>query len=118
MKRKIVFCMALVALLCFAMPAIASPPVALPTLEPIGLAVNTATYSSVDVPAFVAASPEVSTEVPFVIKSSAIIVSLVAFGFALKAMLAGFKKDRATNTASKLPYDPRRRVLALARDQT
>ena len=36
MKKRMVFLLALVALLCFAMPAIASPPVDWPSLEAIG----------------------------------------------------------------------------------
>jgi hypothetical protein len=118
MKRIIVLLLA-AALLCFAMPAIASPPGPLPSLEALGpVAASASSYVAQEVSPFVAAAPGIlqSAQVNF-FDSIAPETQVLIIGIAIAAALAGFMRG-ALSPSNRLSYDPRRRFLALARDQT
>jgi hypothetical protein len=88
--KKPVFFLVVLALLCFAMPAIASPPPGLPALEASGPIASTAyTFPTQEVAPFVAVAPGSLEGANFVsasaLKASVLLVAI----FATVAMLAG-----------------------------
>lgn len=121
MKRIFVFFLALTALLCFAMPAVASPPGGLPALEAVGpVAVLASGYVAQEAAPIVAVAPglSLSSATSFASIALALRVSIIALLIvATVAMLAGLMRE-AQSSGNRLSFDPRRRLHALARDQT
>lgn len=125
MKKRISILLAVsLALLCFAIPAVASPPGGSPVVEAMS-------FDSVDVtsnylaqdkePAPIIGSQVSAHPAPdvYAVKIEAASTTTVCFEpiAASAATLADFKA-RASSDMSAYNYDPRDRLQALARDQT
>jgi len=91
MKRIFVLLLALAALLCFAMPAIASPPGGLPTLEVSSLVADIApAYLAQEVAPVIAAAPAFAESATTFVSASALEASIGSLLIiATAAMLAG-----------------------------
>jgi len=119
--KRIVFLAVVLALLCFAMPAIASPPGGLLALEVSSLAVGMpSVYVAPEVAPVVAIALGIAESATSVSASALEASILLIVIFATVAMLAGLMRGASSsgNRLSKTSFDPRKRLHRLARDQT
>lgn len=112
MKKRIVFGMEVLALLCFAMPAVAGPPEGIPAVS--------AGYFAQEAAPVVVVGPAFQAEAPAYTMQTFQDLCYIVFTIATAAMLVGLMRSAksGSNRLSKTHYNPRDRLQALARDQT